>query len=210
MATYISYHLVHAHLPAPPSIPNAIPELHVPTQQTFPTDLSLLSTPNHPEQAISFAHNSDANVLARLIHNGYTLELRGCSLEIQKAFPANDTGSDIIRVTFPQALRPLAEDSMVVSRRGQLYVFALGQDNTLYRLSFPLDQGSLQRGGRTIFTVDQDETWFEEWSLPEEVVAGCWGISTWTVVDEGTVVLGGMDGGIIRVNCDTPGELDSR
>ena len=49
------------------------------------------------------------------------------------------------------------------------------------------------------FTAKDNEDWCEEWTVPEDVVAACGGVGAWTAVDESNVVLGGGDGGIIRL-----------
>ena len=190
MFTFTPHHLVHAHLPAPPSIPNSIPELRVPTDRPFPEDLSLTSDPNHPDHAVTFSHHP--NILVRVIHNGYTLELRALEFVINLD-PKSSTGSEIVRIAFPDPIRPLGDDCIIVSHN-RIYVFALSESNVLYRLQFP---GNVERARRFAFTTSGD--WCEDLEMTDEILNACGGISAWTVVDEETVVLGGYDGGTVRL-----------
>lgn len=43
------------------------------------------------------------------------------------------------------------------------------------------------------------EDWCEEWEVPEETLVACGGVGAWRVIDEDTIVLGGADGGIVRL-----------
>jgi nuclear pore complex protein Nup160 len=204
--TYIPYTLVHAHLPAPPTIPNSIPELHVSSdyQAPEPTTDDIF-----PEHAISFGYSPTLNVLARVINNGYTLELRSFSTvyDPTSASDGSEDGSDIIRVFFPRPIKALPEESIIVStvdRRVYVLVYTEGNTadaelGTLYRLNFPLLSAKLGRGHRFNFTTRGNDDWVEDIDVPEEILRNSGGISAWTVVDELNVILGGNDGGIVRL-----------
>jgi nuclear pore complex protein Nup160 len=204
--TYIPHTLVHAHLPAPPTIPDSIPELHVSSeyQDPAPTTDDIF-----PEHALSFSYNPALNVLARVINNGYTLELRSFSTvyDPSSASDRNDAGSDIVRVFFPRPIKALPENSVIVStldRRVYIMVYTEGitphaELGTLYRLNFALGGAKVGRGHRFNFTTRGNDDWVEEVDVPEDVLRSCGGISTWAAVDELNAVLGGNDGGIVRL-----------
>ncbi|WWC70656.1 uncharacterized protein I206_104607 [Kwoniella pini CBS 10737] len=199
-STYIPHHLIHAHLPPPPSIPNAIPELRIHSDQAVPLTDEDYAEPLHPDHAISTIHHQSSNLLARSIYNGHVLELRSLNSTISKVRPRGLDGSEIIRIFFPEQLRPLAQGGILVSKRDKrLFVTVVSQANIVYRLNFPL--GTFRPGteDRFVFTTKGNDDWYEEWEIPEDVIVSCSGISAWTALDENTIILGGGDGGIIRV-----------
>ncbi|KAK6908300.1 hypothetical protein I203_102301 [Kwoniella mangroviensis CBS 8507] len=198
--TYIPHHLVHAHLSPPPSIPNAIPEIRILSYQAVPLTDEDYAEPLHPDHAVSAIHDQSTNILARSIYNGHVLELRSFNPVISKARPRGLDGSEIIRIFFPERLRPLAQGCITVSKRDKrLFVLVVSQANVVYRLNFPL--GTFRPGteDRFVFTTKGNDDWYEEWEVPEDVIGACSGISAWTPLDENTIVLGGGDGGIVRV-----------
>ena len=198
MSQYLSQSLVHAHLPCPPSIPDAIPELRVdPNSDTLSMERSTL--PHAIRHAISFSYEPEVNVLARLIHNGYVLELRALDT-VRREGSFNDTQQiHTLRIIFPSRLVSLAEDSIVLSLAEQMiYVFAYSQANVLYRMKFPLIR-STGPGTRMSFSINGGSHWVENFHVPEELIAAAGGVSAWSAMDEDTAILGGQDGGIIRV-----------
>ncbi|ORY31381.1 nucleoporin Nup120/160-domain-containing protein [Naematelia encephala] len=198
-STYIPYQLVHAHLPPPPSIPNSIPELRVPSAQPFPTNASVYSDPLHPDHAVSTAYDPSTCILARSIHNAYCLELRSFALVIDPNRPKRSAGSEIIRIFFPSPLRPLVDECIVLHRKqGKVYILLVSEDNVIYRLSFPLGDFEVDSGDRFDFSLNANEEWCEEYSLSEEILNACGGLGAWTVLNPSTVVLGCADGGIVK------------
>ncbi|WVF69357.1 hypothetical protein IAT40_004133 [Kwoniella sp. CBS 6097] len=199
--TYIPYHLVHAHLPAPPSIPNSIPELRITTDETVPLTDEDYCEPLHPDHAVSVIHDQSTNILARSIYNGHVLELSPHNPVISKVRPRGLDGSETIRIFFPEQLRPLTTGSIIVSRRDKrLFVLVISRANIVYRLSFPL--GTFRPGteDRFVFTTKGNEEWYEEYEVPEDVIAACGGVGAWTALNEDTVILGGGDGGIVKLS----------
>ena len=200
MSTYIPHQLIHAHLPISPLVPNAIPERRVPTQRNFPQTIEVLNEPLHPDHAVSVAHDPVTGILVRIIQNGFGLELRTLSSVIDPHRKSRSPDSETLRISFPDALRPLGSRCIVPSaRNGRLYVLVVSQVNVLYRLCFPYDNFKSGHGDRMVFTAKNNEQWCEEWTVPEDLVAACGGVGSWTAVDESNVVLGGGDGGIVRL-----------
>lgn len=199
-STYIPYQLVHAHLPAPPSIPKAIPQLQVPTDRPFPETSEELDEPIHPDHAVSVVYDPTTGILARSIQNGYGLELRTLSFDIQKGHSHSSTGSEILRISFPDQLRPLVTDCIVTSTRdSRLYILLVTLVGVVYRLNFPLGTFKPGVGDRFVFTTKGNDQWCEEWLIPDDVIASCGGFGAWTVIDENALLLGGVDGGVLRV-----------
>lgn len=199
-SSYLPHRLVHAHLPAPPLIPNAIPELRITTERPYPETSDVYDEPLHRDHAVSVAFDPTTGILARVIHNGYCLELRNLNTVIDPHHQRPSIGSETLRVFFPDPLRPLAERCIVFSRRtGLLFVLAVTQANCLYRLSFPLGSYTARLGDRFVFTTKGNEDWCEEWGVPDDTVVSCAGVGAWMVVNESSVVLGGGDGGIVRL-----------
>ncbi|WWD18377.1 hypothetical protein CI109_102827 [Kwoniella shandongensis] len=199
-STFVPHHLVHAHLPAPPSIPNSIPELRLPTEREYPPTDEDYAEPLHPDHAVSVYYDPSTNILARGIHNFYVLELRSFSPTISASRPRGIDGSETIRIFFPEPLRPLASGSIVVSRRDKrLFILVLSETNIVYRLNFALGTFRTGSGDRFVFTTKGNEDWSEEYEVPDDVIAACGGVGAWTVLDEDTVVLGGGDGGIVKL-----------
>ncbi|WVQ72883.1 hypothetical protein IAR50_002444 [Cryptococcus sp. DSM 104548] len=203
MASYIPHHLVHAHLPAPPSLPESTPELRIPTDETVSDEL--YTEPLHPEHAVSVAYDADTSILARTIYNGYVLDLRPMGSTINKTRLPNAEGSESIRVFFPEPLRTLSPGLVrISSQEKRLYILVVSQANVVYRLNFPLGDFKPSSGDRFSFTLQNDEEWSEEWEVPEDVIGSCGGVGATTVVDERTAVLGGGDGGIVILTRSGP------
>lgn len=199
MATYIPHYLVHAHLPAPPSIPASIPELRVPANEPIPIPDEAYEEPLHPDHAVSLVHDTANNILARNIFNGYVLELRPFGPTIAKQRQNIETGSEIVRIFFPEPLRALSPGAIRFSNEeDRLFIIVISQANVVYRLNFPL--GTFRQGtdDRFIF-MTQGEEWLEDWEVPEHLIGACGGVGATTVLNGDTVVLGGGDGGIVIV-----------
>jgi nuclear pore complex protein Nup160 len=200
--SYTPHRLVHAHLPSPPLIPYSIPELRVPTSRTFSESSTSDSQLLHPDHATSIHHDAATNILARVLNNGTVLELRTLSLVSPGNGKAKSGGIDTVRIFFPDPLRSLSERCIIHSRRHRrVYILVVTQSNVLYRLNFDFSGDPIGRNGgdRMDFSVGSGSEWCEEWQVPDEVIAGCGGVGSWTVVNENMVVLGGGDGGIVRL-----------
>ena len=204
--SYLPHQLIHAHLPAPPLIPNAIPERRIPTHRPYPQTSNVLAQPLHPDHAVSVLHDPASGILARALQNGYTLELRNLAITIDPQRQKSSVGSETIRIFFPDALRPLGSGCIVsCPRSGRLYILVVTQANVLYRLSFPLDSYKAGRGDRFVFPTTGSDEWSEEWAVPDDMIAACGGVGAWIVLHESNVVLGGGDGGIVRLLRSTRG-----
>lgn len=193
--------LVHAHLPCPPTIPNTIPELRIPTDRDFP-DLDPEDGLFH-EHALSFSYNPDLNVLARATHNGYVLELRAFDTVHSSSSPPpsrDSNTSETIRIVFPDRIASLSEGCLIVSTLDRrVYILVYTEADVLYRLNFHLGSSASGRGSRSGFTVRGNDDWVEEWQVPQDMVAASGGVGVWHALDELNVVLGCGDGGIIRL-----------
>lgn len=203
--SYIPQTLVHAHLPCPPTVPNTIPELRIPTerdQADFDPEDGLFH-----EHALSFSYNSQLNVLARSTHNGYTLELRPLDTVYDPTSINKDVNSsDTIRIIFPERISTLGEGCIILSELDRrVYILVYTEGDVLYRLNFPLAGNKIGKGCRFGFTVRGNEDWVEEWEVPQEIVSAAGGIGCWKAIDELNVMLGCGDGGIVRLSRSTRG-----
>ncbi|WRT67678.1 uncharacterized protein IL334_004650 [Kwoniella shivajii] len=200
-STFIPHHLVHAHLPSPPSVPNAIPELRIVSDQAIPLTDEDYAEPLHPDHAVSVIHDQSTNILARSIYNGHVLEMRSLNPVIGQARPRGLDGSEILRIFFPEQLRPLAQGSITISRKDKrLFITLVSQVNIVYRLNFPLGTFRPDTEDRFVFTTKGQDDWYEEWEVPEDVIVACNGTGAWTALDENTIILGGGDGGIVKIH----------
>lgn len=192
MSVYSPFQLSHAHLPAP-SNDDAL-EVTVPSERPFPETTEPYTSPLNADHAVSAAVDAATGVFARAIYNGYALELRSLSPVIAAgSAPQQHTA---IRIMLPDQLRPLANNCIVPSNDGRLYVVVVSQANVVYRLEFAL--GSFADAGDRI-TFNPKHDWCEEWEVNEELVSSAGEVGSWSVVNEDTVVLGCGDGGIIQV-----------
>lgn len=192
MSVYSPFQLSHAHLPAP-SNDDAL-EVTVPSERPFPETTEPYTSPLNADHAVGAAVDAATGVFARAIYNGYALELRSLSPVIAAgSAPQQHTA---IRIMLPDQLRPLANNCIVPSNDGRLYVVVVSQANVVYRLEFAL--GSFADAGDRI-TFNPKHDWCEEWEVNEELVSSAGEVGSWSVVNEDTVVLGCGDGGIIQV-----------
>ncbi|RSH88570.1 uncharacterized protein EHS24_001115 [Apiotrichum porosum] len=195
MSLYSPHSLVHAHLPALPTVPGPVAEVSVPSERPFADSTEIYSAPLHPDHAVSAAFDPRTATLARVVHNGYALELRSLSPVVTRDRTIEDPS--IIRILFPDALRPLADGCIVPSvRLGQLVIVVLTETNVIYRLSFNI-QSFTDRGDRVVFTT-KDGEWVEEWEIDPDVLSSVGDIGSWAVTNEDTVILGCADGGIVK------------
>lgn len=198
-STYLPLQLVHAHLPAPPSIPLAIPELRIPTDRPFPESTQSYSEPLHPDHAVSAVHHHSTGTLARVIRNGYVLELRTLNPLVAKDRRRDGSGSETVRIFFPDRLLPLTDGCLVLSHReNKLFILVVTESTVVYRLNFPLGGFRTGKADRLSYST-KSEDWCEEYEVPDEVVGACGEVGSWIVLDDATVVLGGDDGGIVRL-----------
>jgi nuclear pore complex protein Nup160 len=204
MSLYTPFQLVHAHLPALPTAPGTVAEVSVPSERSF-ADPDAYVSPLHPDHAVSAAFDSRTATVARTVYNGYALELRSLSPMVNQNRSIEDPS--IIRILFPDQLRPLADGCIIPSfGAGQLVVVVLSTENVVYRLTFPIGM-FVDKGDR--ITLSPKADWVEEWDIDPDLVAAVGEVGSWSVTDENTVVLGCADGGIIRVvraSNSTPGE----
>ena len=199
-STYISHQIVHVHLPAAPSIPHAIPILRVPSSGPFLDDQDL-SEPLHPDHASWTSYSSQLNLMTWTIHNGYTLELRPLDLYYPSGQTSNTPGTTTLRISFPHPLRPLLQDSLVLSKEDRcVYILVVTHADCLYRLSFPLGDFEPGQGNRFFFTTQGGDEWCEQYLVPEDLLIASGGVGPVAVVDPETVVLGCVDGGLIRLD----------
>jgi nuclear pore complex protein Nup160 len=114
-----------------------VAEVSVPTDRPFPDDGEVYATPLHPDHAVSAAFEPRTGTLARTVYNGYALELRSLSPVVNRG--KNIEEPTVVRIMFPDALRPLGDGCIVPSFGDrQLVVLALSTANVLYRFTFPL------------------------------------------------------------------------
>lgn len=192
---------VHSHLPAPPSAPHAIPVWEAPIDRPFPTSSSDYDSPLHPDHALYTAGHSSTGIQARVIQNGYTIELRSYQLSSSSASSSTQDPTTV-RITFPETLAPLSSTSITTafsaSGRSYLYVILLSSSGWLYRLRFARSAKYALEGG-PIQTFVQDDDWFEHVELPSDKIHAAAGIATHAVVTEDLILVGCGDGGVLKV-----------
>lgn len=194
MSLYNPYELVHAHLAEAPSAPGVVEEVAVPSERTFPATEDEFNSPLHPDHAVSAAFDPRTGTLARAIFNGHALELRSLSPVISNGESGQPS---VLRIILPDPLRTLAQGCVVPDLgNGQLVVVVVTQADVVYRFTFPL--GSFVDKGDRIAFATKDSDWVEEVELDDETITGAGGVSSWSVVNPNTVVLGCADGGIIK------------
>lgn len=192
--SYIPYRLVHAHLSASRRATEGHTALQAPTARSFPPDDALYE-PLHPEHAVSTVREPNTAIFARVVHNGYTLELSNLALSVDRS-QASSSAVKPLTITFPDRLRTLDEGFIIPYQQdGRVYILLLSESDVVYRLKLYL----VNVGGRYGLSVKGLEDWYEEWSVPEETLTACGGVGAWTVIDEDTLVLGAGDGGIVRL-----------
>lgn len=195
--SFVPLSLIHSHLPAPPSIPHAIPELRVISDRPFPSLADEDLEPQHPDHAVSATHDPKTGILARAIRNGYVLELRTLNPLIARTTRRRE-GSESIRIFLPDRLLPLTSDCIVASPdRDRLYILVVTEAAIVYRFSFRLNGFQVGQHERISFT--QEPGWCEEYRVDEEICAAGSGVGTYRVIHGSSAVLGASDGGIIRL-----------
>lgn len=192
--SYIPYRLVHAHRSAPKSGARDDRSIDAPTTRPFPSD-SELDGPLHPEHAVSTIREPTTGVLARVVNNGYTLEVSHLSLSTERDQPSTSSSAPL-SINFSDRIRTLSDGCIVpYTDDGRVYILLLTQTDIVYRLKLNLATVA----GRSVVSTKGLDDWYEEWEVPEDTLTACAGIGAWTVIDEDTLILGGGDGGIVRL-----------
>ena len=174
-STYTPLQLVHAHLPANPPNPKSIPVWNATTK----TKPSSPNEPLHPEHASSAAFDPLHRICARVIDNGYQLELRALNLHQSQAL-------DPVRIAFAQPLLPISDSSLAST--GNVFCIFVATANTFYRISIPVDH----KGTVQLRKTPQDG-WCEAFAPDEDV-------TPWLALDNQLVVMTGADGSLIRAD----------
>lgn len=195
MATsYIPYRLVHAHRSRSRTAAVNERSLDSPTTREFPAD-SELDGPLHPEHAVSTIRESRTGLLARVINNGYTLEISHLALSTERDQASTSSSTPLI-INFADRLRTLVEGCIIPYHdQGRVYIPLLTQNDVVYRLKLNLTM----IGEKPVLSTKGLDDWFEEWEVPEDTLTACAGIGAWAVIDEDTLILGSGDGGIVRL-----------
>jgi nuclear pore complex protein Nup160 len=189
--SYLPQRLIHAHLPSSSTTSNEA-QIPVITEREFPTT-DETEEPFSPEHAISTVLEPSTGILARITHNGYLLQIRNFSLT---ASPHSSFSRSTIKIAFPEKLRPMSEGCIIpYPEDGRVYILLLTESDIVYRLKLSM----VMQGGVVELSTKGMDDWCEEWDVPEETLVACGGVGAWKVIDEDTIVLGGGDGGIVRL-----------
>lgn len=201
MSLYTPFELVHAHLAG-----TSAAEVTVPSERAFPATEDEYNCPLHAEHALSASFEAQTGTLARAVFNGYALELRSLSPVID---PNPNAQPSVLRIVLPDPLRPLVNGCAIPDfGAGLLTVLAVTTADVIYRFTFPL--AAFADAGDRIKFVTKDADWVEEIELDDETIHAAGGIASWAAVSQNTVVLGCVDGGIIKVDRlpdSTPGNF---
>lgn len=192
--SYIPYRLVHAHRSATRQAGVNDRSIDAPTTKSSPQD-SELNGPLHPEHAVSTIRESTTGLLARVVNNGHTLEVSHLALSVERNQASTSSLSPLL-INFAERLRALNEGCIVpYADDGRVYILLLTETDTVYRLKLNL----AIFGESSVVSSKGLDDWYEEWKVPEDTLTACGGIGAWTVIDEDTLILGGGDGGIVRL-----------
>jgi nuclear pore complex protein Nup160 len=176
---YLPLELVHAHLPAAPAPPNSIRLIPISDIPKPPSK----DTPLHREHASSAAFDPVHNVQARIIHNGYILELRQIDLHRSQS-------DEPLRIAFHRPLLDLPANCFAsTSTHLCLYV---ATERSLHRLRFP---------ARPHVKFVTEQAWVESYESSEDA------ITPWLAVDEDLVVMTGADGSLVTIAYQEEGTL---
>jgi nuclear pore complex protein Nup160 len=189
--SYLPQRLIHAHLPSSSTTRDEA-QIPVITEREFPTT-DETEEPLSPDHATSTILEHTTGILARVTHNGYLLNLSNFAL----TSPSHSSLSrSTIKIAFPDRLRPLREGCIIpYPEDGRVYILVVTESDVVYRLKLSMSMGE---DGVKMTNKGMDD-WCEEWEVPEETLVACGGVGAWRVIDEDTIVLGGADGGIVRL-----------
>lgn len=192
--SYIPFRLVHAHSSTSRRAAADGAIVYAPTSPEFPAEQAF-DEPLSPDHAVSTIREPTTGILARVKHNGYTLELTNFALSVERG-QASSSANQPLTITFAEKLRPLDKGCIVPYQQdGRVYIVLLSESGSVYRLKLNVSNAS----ERIVPSLQGLEDWYEEWAVPEETLTSCGGVGAWTVIDEDTIVLGAGDGGIVRL-----------
>jgi hypothetical protein len=165
-----------------------------------------------PEHALSVSYSPSSSVLARVINNGKTLELRYIAAGSQTRPGSND--SNIIRITFTSPLHDISVSHCIYQSpepSKRITIVVLDKMSRIYRLSFPEPRARVERGMRAFeWNVDNLHVGWLNMNEPDMVASGMTLTGeepmVWHVVDEDNLIIAVRDG-MIRCSVVDDGEF---
>ena len=109
-----------------------------------PPTSTVYSSPLHPEHAVSAIYDPTTSTCARVLHNGYVLELRHLAYSVRagdkgKGRDPDAHGAPIIRIFFPDPLRALTDTCIISVRQTTSSSYSCRKKTLFTRLRFPFE-----------------------------------------------------------------------
>lgn len=151
---YVSYHAVHTAFPDAHhsdvgiqhfDFPYGVPE---DAEYDSASDANSSGTAQDPELASSVSYLPEAQILARILGDGRTLELRWLGYVNKSSRKIKSDNETLIRISFPRTLRNISASKClyVNPSTGALTVVLLDRQNGIYRLQFDAPLRQLEKG----------------------------------------------------------------
>lgn len=156
---YVSYHSVHTAFPDAHKSDVDVKHYNFsysdPEDADFqaPTDVNATATTQDPELASSVSYLPEAQILARILGDQRTLELRWLGQLDTTSRRIKSDNETLIRISFPRTLRNISASKCLHlnSKTGALTVVLLDQQNGIYRLQFDAPIRQLENGCMFLF-----------------------------------------------------------
>jgi hypothetical protein len=202
---YVSYHSVHTAFPG--AHHSDVDVQHFDFPYGLPEDADYhdgdaSAATLDPELASSVSYLPEAQILARILGNGSTLELRWMGYVNKTSRTIKSDNETLIRISFPRTLRNISASKCLHLNpsTGTLTVVLLDQQDGIYRLQFDAPLRQLENG--YMFTFDRH-------SMSRSTIDASYGTlqqqTVWSVYsDEGVAI--GLEGSLLRCSWHGQGE----
>lgn len=227
LSPLVSYHAVHAHLPAATTSTSTSTSKGEGVQHyKFPYDqlgmdehsqAQQTPTPGgrkfNPEHALSVNYSPSTSTLARVINNGKTLELRYIASTTISSQRQKHNAGNILRMDFDEVLHDISSSGCFYHSEDsrELMVVVIDKKSRIHTLSFPSPAHSSSSSGAFSWKYDparQHVGWLSM-SEPDMVASGMTITGSeplvWIVIERGVVIVGVRDG-ILRCRMEDDGE----
>lgn len=194
---YVSYHSVHTAFPDAQHSDVDVQHFDFPYSHPEDADYDnthASATTLDSELASSVSYLAEAQILARILGNGRTLELRWMGYVNNSSRKIKSDNETLIRINFPRTLRNISASKCLYLNpsTGTLTVVLLDQQDGIYRLQFDAPLRQLEHG--YMFAFDRH-------AMSRSVIDASYGTlqhqTIWTVYSEEGVAIG-LEGSLLR------------
>lgn len=211
---FVSYHSVHTAFPAASNSDIDIQHFNFPHSEPGDADYtkatSIGTSSQDAEMALSVSYLPEAQLLARILGDGTTFELRWLGRVNSSSRKVINDNEVAIRINFPRTLQSISASKCIHlnASTGDVSIVLLDLQNGIYRLQFPnplqeLESGYMFRPDRHAMSRGKVDAVH---GMPQSRHSADARTVIWSVYSDDEVVIG-LDGAVLRCLWHGQGKL---